>query len=550
MRQDGGPLDESSALRRHEMLVAGLMHPDAYGEPVECVRRIDTHVSTILLAGDHAYKLRKPVNLGFLDFSTLERRRRDCEEELRLNRRTAPQLYLGIAAITGSSTSPRIGVAVPGEPAIEFAVRMRRFDPRQTFDQLAARGELAPELIDRLAESVAMLHARGAAAPADSGTPAAVARWIDGNFKAMRDHAQSPADRSRLDALADWTRRELIARRDQLDQRAAQGRIRECHGDLHLGNVVLLDGVPTLFDAIEFNAGLRFIDVISDVAFTFMDLMDHGLGETAWRFIGAYLEITGDYDGLALLRLYAVYRALVRAKVALIRLHQPQVRHQVRLREHASFEHYLKLAEGLRRAGVPALAVMTGLSGSGKSRVAQALAAVLGGVRLRSDVERKRLHGLEPAADSHGSIYGDDATRRTYDRLATLAGTVLQAGVPVVVDAAALKRSERRRFIDVAGAVHAHAVIVMCKAPLETLRERLRARSRAATDPSEATEAVLERQLGWQEPLDAEEQTLASVIDTSGEIASIASRVTEVASALRRATVGDSPAAGGLQSAR
>jgi uncharacterized protein len=536
--------DPGRALQQHELLVAGLLRQAAYPHPVARVERIDTHISTVLLAGDYAYKLRKPVNLGFLDFSTLELRRRDCEEELRLNRRTAPELYLDVVAIVGTLSAPRIGVSGSTEPPIESAVRMRRFDTRLTFDHLAERGELTLELIDRLAEAVATLHARADAAPVHCGTPETVARWIGENFAAMRDQIQSPGDRARLDALADWTRLELIAQRDHLVQRAAQGRIRECHGDLHLGNVVLLDGVPTLFDAIEFNAELRCIDVISDVAFTFMDLVDHRLAGHAWRYVSAYLEVTGDYGGLTLLRLYAVYRALVRAKVAMIRLHQPEVKHQVRVHEHASFEHYLALAERLQSPGPAALAVMSGPSGSGKSTVAQMLASALGGVRLRSDVERKRLYGLKRAADSDGGIYSKDATRRTYDRLAALAESVLRAGVPAVIDAASLKRSERRRFVEMARTQQSPSAIVVCTAPVEVLRERVRSRVLAGTDPSEATEAVLESQLGWQEPLDADEHALAAVIDTSGDIASLERRASEVAATLCRGL------AGGMRAAR
>ena len=303
--------------------------------------------------------------------------------------------------------------------------------------------------------------------------------------------------------------------------------------------------MPTLFDAIEFNAELRCIDVISDVAFTFMDLMDHGLPGHAWRYISSYLEITGDYEGLTLLRLYAVYRALVRAKVALIRLHQPEVKHQVRVHEHVSFEHYLALAERLQRPGPAALVVMTGPSGSGKSTVAQMLASALGGVRLRSDVERKRLYGLEPAAGSDGKIYSEDATRRTYDRLAALAETVLRAGVSAVIDAASLKRSERRRFIELAQALRSPSAIVVCTAPVELLRERVRIRALTTTDPSEATEAVLESQLGWQESLDADERALATVIDTSGDVAAIERRASEVAAMLNRPPAGGMPAARG-----
>ncbi|HQR71386.1 MAG TPA: AAA family ATPase [Burkholderiaceae bacterium] len=516
MSNTASPSFHSAALEQHERLVQGLLRPEAYPEPVERVERIDTHISTVLLAGGYAYKLRKPVDLGFLDFTTLERRRRDCGDEVRLNRRSAPGLYLDVIAVTGTPAAPRFDASGGGAtPVIDYAVRMRRFDPALTLDQLAARGVLTAEHVDHLADAVAALHARAAGAPSGFGTPESVAYWLNDNFTAMRDHVQSAADRSRLDALADWTRRELEARHALLQRRVATGAIREGHGDLHLGNVVLLHGSPTPFDAIEFNAELRCIDVISDVAFAFMDLLDHGLDEFAWRFISRYLESTGDYDGLALLRLYAVYRALVRAKVALIRLRQPQVRHHARIREHASFEHYLALAERLQRSGARILVVMTGLSGSGKSTVAQDLAAALGGLRIRSDVERKRIFGLEAAADSRGAIYSADATRRTYERLALLAGGVLDADIPVVVDAASLKRSERRRFVELATEHGARAAIAICSAPEDVLRDRVRRRAAEGGDASEATERVLEQQIRGWEALDADERPLATTLDTS-----------------------------------
>ena len=509
-------INAGSLLQQHERLVSGLLRPSSYPHPVASVERIDTHVSTVLLAGDFAYKLRKPVTLGFLDFSTLERRRRDCEEELRLNRRTAPELYLDVVAVTGTPEGPRIGESSPAaEPAIDYAVRMRRFDPEQTFDRLAARHLLTFEQVDRIAAAVARLHRTAERAPAGYGTPEVAWRWMQENCAAMREHVQSAADRARLDALDAWSHGEWQENLDLLRRRVENGAVRDVHGDLHLGNIVLYDGRPMLFDAIEFNAGLRCIDVISDVAFAFMDLLDHGLPAHAWRFLSGYLELTGDYGGLPLLRLYAVYRALVRANVALIRLHQPEVKHQVRVREHTSFEHYLALAEQLREKGPRIVVVMTGLSGSGKSMVAQALAASLGGVRIRSDVERKRLFGLEPCADSGGGIYTEEATRRTYDRLATLADIILEADMPVVVDAANLRRDERRRFIDRAAQCRAHAVIVECMAPPEVLRERVRLRAAAGGDVSEATERVLDQQRRDMQPLDASERPHAATIETA-----------------------------------
>jgi predicted kinase len=299
--------------------------------------------------------------------------------------------------------------------------------------------------------------------------------------------------------------------------------VRECHGDLHLGNVVLLESTPVIFDAIEFNRELRCIDVISDMAFAFIDLADHGLPRLAWRFVSAYLERTGDYEGLPLLRFYAVYRALVRAKVALIRLRQPQISHHVRLREHMSFEHYLDLAERLRRQGAWLLAAMTGLSGSGKSTMALSLAERLGGVRIRSDVERKRLFGLDSSMASSGSIYTADANERTYARLERCAASGLAARVPVVIDAASLRRNERLRFRDLARECGAHFALIVCSAPTEVLRARVAARAAAGTDPSEADLGVLERQLAWYEAPGADEEAWAHRVDTAQGLAQIES---------------------------
>lgn len=511
-------MNAPSALELHEQLIAGLLRPEAYPERVDRVERLDTHISTVLLAGAFAYKIKKPVNLGFLDFSTRERRHHFCLEELRLNRRTAPWIYLDVVPIVGSRTAPRFGAAEATgrrEEALEHAVRMRRFDGESILDRVAQHHRLTAAHIDRLGTAVASFHRQADRAPAGLGTPAAVARWAEENFQSMRDRVQSPTDRARLDALAQWSAAEHHAQTALIDARIGGGFVRECHGDLHLGNIVLLEGEPVLFDAIEFNAELRFIDVVNDIAFTFMDLLDHDLQHLAWRFVNVYLEHCGDYDGLALLRFYSVYRALVRAKVALIRLHQPQLPQQVRLREHTSLEHYLALAERLREPGAPLLIVMTGVSGAGKSVVAQALAERIGGIRIRSDVERKRLYGLAPEAKSDGSIYTADATVRTYARLAEVARTVAAAGVPAIVDAAFLKREERLRFRALAGELDLRHALVACEAPPEVLRARVAARAADGADPSEAGVEVLERQFGWRESLGAEEGADATVIDTA-----------------------------------
>jgi uncharacterized protein len=520
-----------STPQQHEDLATALLNPSAYPHAVDRVERIDTHISTVLLAGDYAYKIKKPVDLGFLDFSTLEKRRRSCVEEVRLNRRTAPTVYLDVVPILGPATAARIAVS-SGETPIEYAVRMRRFDPRLTLDHLAARGLLESEVIDRLAERVATFHAGAAEAPPQFGTPQTVQRQAETNIRALRTHLNSAVDRARLDALAEWSESEWRAQSARMAARASSGCVRECHGDLHLANIVLLDGEPVPFDGIEFSDELRFIDIASDIAFTFMDLLDHGLARLAWRFLGAYLERTGDYDGLPLLRYYAVYRALVRAEVALIRLRQPHLTVHMRLREHASFEQYLGLAESLTRAGARIVVVMNGLSGSGKSTVALELAQQLAGVRIRSDVERKRLFGFAPQDDTGHAVYSEAATARTYARMADLARAAVAAGVPVVVDAAFLRKVERDAFRVLAAQLGARFALVACEAPHAVMRSRVVDRVAAGRDPSEATLDVLDRQLGWAEPLAQEERVDCTVIDTEAGWASVEHHCTTIVSRL------------------
>jgi aminoglycoside phosphotransferase family enzyme/predicted kinase len=492
---------------------------------------IETHISSVLLAGDRAYKVKKPVAFGFLDFSTLVLRAHYCAEELRLNRRTAPQLYLNVLPVTGAIDAPQLGGG--GEP-IEFALQMRRFDPAQVLDQVAARGALEPAHIDALARAIAALHEAAARATAGArlGAPATVLHWVDENLAVLRAGSHAAVDRARLDALADFTKHAFDRLRPLIAARQGAGFVRECHGDLHLGNAVLIDGVPVLFDALEFNDELRWIDVISDVAFLFMDLLDHAQPALGWRMLGGYLEATGDYDGVALLRFYAVYRALVRAKVALLRVQQPAAPPIARVRAQANFAHYLALAERLERPPPrPWLVVMTGLSGSGKSTVAQQLAARLGALRVRSDVERKRLAGLAAAQRGAAALYAPQMTERTYARLQQLAAGLLDAGVSVVVDAASLRAAERRDLAQVASVHGARPVVVECTAPDAVLQARVAARMQAGADPSDATLEVLVRQRQWRDARAADEPPWR-VLDTDCSSAALADRCARLADEL------------------
>ncbi len=500
----------TDAMARHTAMVAALRNHlrATTGRPVTLIQ---THISSVLLAGEFAYKLKKPVALSFVDFSTLAARGRFCEEEIRLNRRTAPQLYLDVVRVTGSESAPRLGGRVG---AIDYAVRMRRFATRNLADRRARAGRLKAVHVDRLAAAVAAFHAQALPAPADSdyGAPEKVLRWARENFALCLLRLDDDGMRARLQKLAQWTEDEFGRRRQWLADRRAGGFVRECHGDLHLANIVLIDDVPVPFDGIEFNAELRFIDVASDVAFTFMDLIEHRLAPLAWRFLNQYLEASGDYALLGGLRFYAVYRALVRAKVSLIRAHQPDAGEAERARASAAFARDLALAERLAAPAQSLLLAVGGLSGSGKTTVAGLLLEHVGAVRVRSDVERKRLAGLpagESAAAAFGvGLYAPAMTARTYERLQQVAATVLDAGYPVIVDAAMLKRSERDALRKLALRLGAGYRCVWCEAKPSTLRARISRRQARGRDASDATLAVLEKQFALAELPANDEQAL------------------------------------------
>jgi aminoglycoside phosphotransferase family enzyme/predicted kinase len=496
-----------------DLIIAGLRRPGAYPHPAEPVEHVETHISQVLLAGAYAYKLKKPINLGFLDFSTLERRRFFCEEELRLNRRLAPHTYLSVVAVTGSPDAPKIG----GEgDVLEYAVKMRRFDQ----DALLTRMPVTLELADRLAVRIAAFHDQIPAAPEGSpfGTPEAVLRPMVENFDQIRRRLSGPDQLSNLRSLEEWTRRRLEDLHPVIDERKRDGHVRECHGDMHRGNIALVNDELVIFDCIEFNPGLRWIDTMSEVAFLVMDLEEAAEATPARRFLNRYLELSGDYRGLLVLDFFKVYRAMVRAKVTAIRLGQSDVEPDEAARDRADYARYLALARGYTRARPRRLYITYGVSGSGKSRLAAILREQLPLIHVRSDVERKRLFGLPPDARTDSGmgagIYTSEATDRTYTRLLALASVILDAGYSPLIDATFLTRAQRRRFVDLAAARGVPCTILEPQAPVDVLRERVMARSLEGRDPSEAGVSVLEMQLAAVEPLTDDEQRLVVSIDT------------------------------------
>lgn len=527
--------EAAAALARHAQLVAALRRPGACDGYAEAAGLIETHISSLLLAGRRVFKLKKPVALPFVDFSTIDLRHEACQDELRLNRRTAARWYLGVVPVRAGQAGPVIvgpatqGAASAGE-LIDWAVQMRRFDDSQLFNRLAAAGRLGPAHVDALAAVVARFHAQQEPAPPGYGRADATRHMARQNLvelAAMAAHAAELRDAcGDVQALQDWTEARGATLAPLMALRCRTGHVREVHGDLHLGNIVWAEDAPVLFDALEFNDTLRHIDTMGDLAFTFMDLIAHGLPRLAWRFISAVLEASGDHAALPLLGWWAVHRATVRAKVAAL----AAARQHTEARPQTGLAlRYLDVATQLARLngrGMPARMVLTfGLSGVGKTSVAGRLAERLGGVRVRSDVERKRLFALPVTARAAPGLYAPDATRRTYARLQEVADEALAGGVSIVVDAASLLRHERDAMRAVAARHGAPFNLLVCEAPLPVLRARLLARQAADQDASDATIDVLDRQLRWVEHPGADEAADTLTLDTDGSLDEVARRV-------------------------
>lgn len=481
------------------MLIEALQKKSLYDHPVESFQLLETHISWVLLTGPYAYKLKKPVDLGFVDFSTLELREKYCHEELRLNRRLAPELYRKVIPITGSEETPEFNGA---GKIIDYAVQMVQFPQDRLLSVAIRENRLMAGQINQLAEEVAEFHAKIAVAGADLewGTPEKVLAPVEENFRHVNE--MFSADETILEQL------NLIRTENErcfqesgslFQDRKSQGYIRECHGDMHLGNMILSERGVTLFDCLEFNAGLRWVDVMSEVAFVVMDLEDRGRADFAMQFLNRYLELTGDYTGVPLLRFYLSYRAMVRAKVAAIRLSQPQISDSIAADVHEEFQSYLDLAKNYVMNTEPRLLLTHGVSGSGKSYGSELLLEGMSAIRIRSDVERKRLQIEQQIPDSE--LYSAETTLQVYERLCRLAEMILSAGWTVIVDATTLKVWQRTLFYELAEKYRAPFRIVVFSANRELLESRIRQRERNGDDPSDATTEVLQLQLNELEPL-------------------------------------------------
>jgi aminoglycoside phosphotransferase family enzyme/predicted kinase len=492
------------------------MNPAAFEHVVSSVELIETHISWLILAGDFVYKIKKPIVLDFLDFRDLERRKFYCEEEIRLNQPWAPDIYLDVVPITIDDSQPRFN---GGGTPIEYAVRMHRFDQALRLDVQLDNGQLSVSDMKELGRNIAERHTTSPIVDASQRKRIVnlTKEFMWDNFSAL----DGAIDAAELNSLREWTERELQGLESFLWQRIDEGYVRDCHGDLHLANLVRLPDGITTFDCIEFSRDLRQIDVACDFAFLIMDLVEKRRHDLAAHFLNRYLESTGDYGSMKLFSLYFVYRCLVRAKVAVI-LSKERDTSDASEADLVEAHRYCDMAKRQVALRAPCLVIMSGLSGSGKTRVSGELMARMPAIRIRSDLERKRIFGLTETEDSESDlesgIYTREASRLAYQRLFEIARMILEAGHNVILDAAFLKVSDRAMATSVASDFDLPSTLLEITAPTAVLRGRIRQRSLRRNDASEAGLEVLEHQLARAESLTHKEETIAISLENIGNI--------------------------------
>lgn len=490
-----------------ETLLNPSVYPHSVPDPVEL---IETHISWVFLAGHFAYKIKKPIANNFLDYSTLEKRHAACVHELNLGKRLAPEMYIDVVPITIEDGVCRVdGDANP----LDFAVRMRRFSSESLLSKRLDAGVVSEQEIEQLGRSIARFHKNAAITTRNrSGGLESIRNRAIENIESSKRSPLLP-DKTVLQEVERWTVSQCSALQERFLIREQLGWIRECHGDMHCNNVAYFRDHWTLFDGIEFNDELSCIDTMSDIAFLVMDLIEREKSGLAWLMLNAYLEESGDYHGLSILKWYLVYRAMVRAKVAMMRAAQFPESDPDQKRELDSAIDYLNLAYEFTTTRQPQLWITHGFSGSGKTHGSRWAIRELGMIRLRSDVERKRLfHLSHPDIGSHidvsvrRELYSVSATEAVYRSLWGLSRELLEYGFSVLVDATFLRYPYRKRFCDLAKTQHVPFRILDFQNHVSVLEQRIRDRKILGTDASDADVEVLHRQLQNHDPLTESEQ--------------------------------------------
>ena len=509
--------------------IEALLSPSVYAHPVDRVELIQTHISYVFLAGEYVYKVKKPVNMGFLDYSTLEKRKLYCDEEVRLNRRLCPEAYLGVVAISVKDGCVLLG-RNEGE-VVDYAVKMKRLPEGRMMERLLVEGAVTSEMLQRLTNRLVRFHRNaetGASIDIFGSVETIAGNWRE-NFEQTEPYIGRTLSRHQWEAVRGYVERFLNENAWLLEQRVRDGRVRDCHGDLRTNAVCFEDGI-CVFDCIEFNERFRYSDAASDLAFLAMDVDFRGHRALSDEMVGLYLAQSLDTTLPLTLRFYKCYRAFVRGKVDGFQIDQPEIPAEQSDEAASGARRYFALAEKYASHLIsPALVMMVGVTGSGKSYLAHALASRLGAVVISSDVTRKRLAGLDPTQSQvepiDEGVYSSEMTARTYDEMLRQAAPFLEKRKPVILDASYLRREHRQEARSLATQTGVRFLAVECLADESLVRERLQLRRSAVWSPSDGRWEVYQSQLERGEPLSelGEKERLA--VDGASSLADQLDRV-------------------------
>jgi len=499
-------------------LLEALQDPGIYPEKPEKVELLQTHVSAIFFVGDHVYKVKKPVNFGFLDFTTLERRRHFCREEVVLNRRLCPEVYLGVAEIRLQNGRVRVGEG-PGE-IIEYAVLMKKLSLDSMMDRWLAKGKVTPLILQRVAAKLAQFHEQAATCSeiASFGKVAVIRSNVEENFSQSEKYVGISLSSEAFQEIRNCTKDFILAHLALFERRVAAGRIRDCHGDLHLQHISLGEEI-LIFDCIEFNRRFRYGDVAADLAFLLMDLDFHGHPGFAAELAAAYLSLSRDWALYLLLNFYKTYRACVRGKVHSFRLDDPALSPGEKTVARQAAQRYFQLARRyVQKMNRPCLILTSGLMGTGKSTIARALTDALGWKWLRSDIVRKELAGLSPREKRHEpflrGIYAPDFSDRTYQSLLAQAGTLLQSGSSVILDASFKREQDRSAARELSRKTGGDFLLIECRCEEEIIRRRLSDRLLKGNGPSDGRWEIFQEQKDRFEKIQGWDPDLYLSLDT------------------------------------